>query len=39
MLKLNSLGREDYALRIWQFLTLELWQRTFLDRPGENPLG
>jgi asparagine synthase (glutamine-hydrolysing) len=27
----NRNGREDNALRIWALLTLELWQRTFLD--------
>lgn len=31
-------GREDNALRIWAFLTFELWARTFLDRDGEAPL-
>jgi asparagine synthase (glutamine-hydrolysing) len=25
-------GREDWSMQIWQFLTLELWMRTFLDR-------
>jgi asparagine synthase (glutamine-hydrolysing) len=30
-----STGRRDTALQIWQLLTLELWQQTFLDgRPG-----
>lgn len=24
-------GREDWSHQIWQFLTLELWQRAFLD--------
>jgi asparagine synthase (glutamine-hydrolysing) len=24
-------GAEDNALRVWSFLTLELWQRTFVD--------
>ena len=27
----NRAGHEDNALRIWALLTLELWQRTFLD--------
>jgi len=27
----NRAGTEDNALRIWALLTLELWQRTFLD--------
>ncbi len=26
-------GRHDWSLQIWQLLTLELWQRTFLDVP------
>ena len=31
----NRTGREDNALRLWALLTLELWQRTFLDAaPG-----
>jgi asparagine synthase (glutamine-hydrolysing) len=24
-------GREDWSMQLWQFLTLELWMRTFLD--------
>jgi asparagine synthase (glutamine-hydrolysing) len=32
-------GREDNALRIWAFLTLELWAATFLDRDGSAPLS
>jgi len=24
-------GRHDWAMQIWQFLTIELWMRTFLD--------
>ncbi len=27
----NLSGREDYNLQVYQLLTLELWQRTFLD--------
>ena len=27
----NSSGREDYNLQVFQLLTLELWQRTFID--------
>ena len=27
----NRAGNEDNALRLWALLTLELWQRTFLD--------
>jgi len=25
-------GRRDWSFQVWQLLTLELWQRTFLDR-------
>ena len=25
-------GREDWSLQIWQFLTLELWMRTLIDK-------
>jgi hypothetical protein len=32
-------GREDNALRIWAFLTLELWAATFLDGDGAAPLS
>jgi asparagine synthase (glutamine-hydrolysing) len=28
----NDAGSEDNALRIWAFLTLELWQQAFVDR-------
>jgi asparagine synthase (glutamine-hydrolysing) len=31
-------GREDHALRIWAFLTFELWAQTFLDGDGAAPL-
>ncbi|HVO59505.1 MAG TPA: asparagine synthase (glutamine-hydrolyzing) [Terriglobales bacterium] len=27
-------GRQDWSMQIWQFLTLELWMQTFLDRPA-----
>ena len=27
----NLAGREDYNLQVWQLLTLELWQRQFID--------
>jgi len=27
----NLAGREDYSLQVWQLLTLELWQRQFID--------
>jgi asparagine synthase (glutamine-hydrolysing) len=29
----NLSGREDYNLQVFQLLTLELWQRTFMDKP------
>jgi asparagine synthase (glutamine-hydrolysing) len=29
----NLSGREDNNLQVYQLLTLELWQQTFLDRP------
>ena len=31
-------GREDNAFRIWAFLGLELWARTFLDADGSAPV-
>jgi asparagine synthase (glutamine-hydrolysing) len=31
----NEAGLEDNALRIWALLTLELWQQTYIDGPGE----
>jgi hypothetical protein len=27
----NLSGREDNSLKVYQLLTLELWQRTFID--------
>ena len=27
----NLSGREDYNLQVFQLLTLELWQRAFID--------
>ena len=27
----NDAGQEDNALRLWTLLTLELWQREFMD--------
>ena len=30
----NESGQEDNALRIWALLTLELWQRQFIDEGG-----
>ncbi|MHB1193069.1 MAG: asparagine synthase (glutamine-hydrolyzing) [Longimicrobiales bacterium] len=32
-------GREDNALRIWAFLTFELWAATFLDGDGGAPIS
>lgn len=34
----NQRGYEDYALRLWAMVTLELWCETFLDRDGASPL-
>jgi asparagine synthase (glutamine-hydrolysing) len=28
----HRLGRQDWSMQIWQFLTLELWMQNFLDR-------
>ncbi len=30
----NLSGREDYSLQVFQLLTLELWQRAFIDSSG-----
>lgn len=35
----NDIGTEDNALRIWSMLTLELWQRQFLDAPSASARG
>jgi asparagine synthase (glutamine-hydrolysing) len=35
----NQQGYEDYALRLWALVTLELWMQTFIDRNGESPLA
>ena len=35
----NLSGREDFGLRIWALVTLELWLQTFIDRPGDTPLS
>jgi asparagine synthase (glutamine-hydrolysing) len=35
----NRAGHEDNALRIWALLTLELWQRAFLDADGHHENG
>jgi asparagine synthase (glutamine-hydrolysing) len=32
VIEANLSGREDYNLQVFQLLTLELWQRTFIDR-------
>jgi asparagine synthase (glutamine-hydrolysing) len=32
VIEMNLSGREDYNLQVFQLLTLELWQRTFIDR-------
>jgi asparagine synthase (glutamine-hydrolysing) len=34
----NERDEADHALRIWALLTLELWQRTFIDGDGYVPL-
>lgn len=34
IISLNLSGREDFNLQVFQLLTLELWQRTFLDSKG-----
>jgi asparagine synthase (glutamine-hydrolysing) len=34
----NERDEADHALRIWALLTLELWQRTFIDGDGTAPL-
>jgi len=31
VIELNSSGKEDFNLQVFQLLTLELWMRTFLD--------
>jgi asparagine synthase (glutamine-hydrolysing) len=31
LIRANSSGHEDNALRIWALLTLEIWQRTYMD--------
>lgn len=32
IIEVNLSGREDYNLQVFQLLTLELWQRAFIDR-------
>ncbi len=34
LISANESGQEDNALRIWALLTLELWQRQFIDGGG-----
>jgi asparagine synthase (glutamine-hydrolysing) len=34
----NLAGREDYGLRIWALVTLELWLQTFIDGKGDAPV-
>jgi asparagine synthase (glutamine-hydrolysing) len=29
-------GTQDWSMQIWQFLTLEIWMQTFLDRKSEH---
>ncbi len=31
LVRANEAGSEDNAMRLWELLTLELWQQTFLD--------
>jgi asparagine synthase (glutamine-hydrolysing) len=31
IMRANQAGTEDNAMRLWTLMTLELWQRTFLD--------
>jgi asparagine synthase (glutamine-hydrolysing) len=33
----NEAGKRDHALRIWALLTLELWQREFVDGRSSSP--
>ena len=39
ILKDDSSGREDNALKIWQLLTLEIWFKTFIDSDGSCALS
>ena len=32
IIEATRVGSEDFAMRIYAFLTLEIWCRTFLDR-------
>ncbi len=31
-------GTQDWSMQIWQFLTLEIWMQTFLDRSASRPV-
>lgn len=37
IIDLNSSGREDYNLQVFQLLNLELWQREFIDQVKPQP--
>lgn len=37
LIRANEDGTEDNALRLWSLLTLELWQREFVDCPPSRP--
>jgi asparagine synthase (glutamine-hydrolysing) len=37
VVELNLSGREDYNLQVLQLLTLEMWQRIFLDERAASP--
>ena len=37
LIRANEAGTEDNALRLWALLTLELWQREFVDGPPSHP--
>lgn len=39
LISANETGQEDNALRIWALLTLELWQRQFIDAGGTEPVA
>jgi asparagine synthase (glutamine-hydrolysing) len=32
-------GAQDWSMQIWQFLTLELWMQTFVDRDGQQMIS
>lgn len=35
LLRIHEFGQENLAEGIWLLATLEIWARTFIDRPGE----